>query len=248
MNFKINQMKKILYAGFMLTMILTTQHIQSQDLEDILGQIAAGTTNAVYEPEYKFDTYMQMEVSDMDGNNITYNAYLTRNGSNYAVIFTDEGARSVMVFDTKNSTMLVLSESDGEKAGFAMGLDPDAFSDIEANEQEDEIAYEHFRTGKTKTILGYKCDEYLISEDGSEIRVWTSEKLGKEVEKKMFSNQQIFGGAFVQAAGMNGMALEYNFKDGDSGEQSTMKVTRIDLNAHKTISTSDYEIMPMGHF
>lgn len=239
-------MKNILLSLCFLAFLLPAQNVQSQDLQDILGQLGAGTTQAVYEPAYKFDTYMQMEVSDQNNESIVYNAYLTKDGSSYAVIFDADGAQSVIVFDTKNSTMLMLVENDGEKTGFAMGIDPSAFADLEEEGEAEDFEYESFKTGNSKTLLGYQCDEYLIKDENSEVRVWSSEKLGKEVEKKMFQNQQIFGGAFTHAAGMEGMALEYDFKDLESGEQGNMKVTQIDLNSNKSISTGDYTVMSMG--
>ncbi len=202
-------MKNVLLSLFILALILPVQNVQSQDLQDILGQLGAGTTKAVYEPTYKFDTYMQMELSDPQNKKVVYNAYLNRDGSSYAVIFEDQGARSVIVFDTKNSTMLMLVENDGEKTGFAMGIDPAALAEMGEEDDEGDFEYESFKTGNSKTILGYQCDEYLIKDESSEIRIWSSDELGKEVEKKMFSNQQIFGRAFAHAAGMDGMALEY---------------------------------------
>ena len=74
-------MKKVLFALSILALILPVQIVQSQDLQDILGQLGAGTTKTVYEPEYTFDTYMQMEVSDNDNQKVIYNAYLTRDGA-----------------------------------------------------------------------------------------------------------------------------------------------------------------------
>ena len=240
-------MKKIILTLTVLALILPVQYVQSQDLQDIMSQLGAGATKAVYEPAYKFDTYMQMEVSDQENQKVIYNAYLNRDGSSYAVIFEEQGAKSLIVFDTKNSTMLMLVENDGEKTGFAMGVDPEAFADMEKDEDfEGKSEYDSFKTGNTKTILGYQCDEYLIKDENSEVRVWSSEELGKEVEKKMFSNQQLFGFAFAHAAGMEGMALEYEFKDLDSGEQGLMKVTQIDLKSNKSIATADYTIMSMG--
>jgi len=240
-------MKKVLLSLSILALIVPVQNVQSQDLQDIMGQLGAGSTKAVYEPAYKFDTYMQMEVSDQENQKVVYNAYLTRDGSSYAVIFEDQGAKSVIVFDTKNSTMLMLVENEGEKTGFAMGIDPEAFADMEEDSDfEGENEYETFKTGNKKTLLGYECDEYLIKDESSEVRVWSSDELGKEVEKKMFRNQQIFGGLFTHAAGMEGMALEYEFKDLDSGEQGIMRVTQIDLKSNKTIATSDYTVMSMG--
>lgn len=238
-------MRKILLSLSILALLMPVQNSFSQDLQEILGQLGAGATEANYEKNYKFDTYMQMEVSDQDGEKVVYNAYLTRDGSSYAVIFEDQGAKSLIIFDTKNSTMLMLVENDGEKTGFAMGVDPSAFADQE-EEVEGNDSYESFKTGNTKMLLGYECDEYLIKDENSEVRVWSSEKLGKEVEKKMFRNQQIFGGALAHAAWMDGMALEYDFKDLENGTQGVMRVTEIDLESDKSISTGDYTVMSMG--
>jgi len=241
-------MKKIPFTLSMLALIFTVQQICAQDLNEILNQIGGAGGKANYESAYKFDTYMQMEISDPDNQKVTYNAYLTRDGSNYAVTFTDGGANSIIIFDTENSTMLILSADGGEKPGFAMGIDPEAFSQMitEESEEDEKLNYEHFKTGKSKTILGYVCDEYLIQDDKSEVHIWSSEKLGKEVEMEIFNNQQIFSGAFLYAANVNGMPLEYTFKDGNSGEESVMKVTKIDLNTNKTISTAEYAVMTMG--
>lgn len=239
-------MKKTLLFMAILAFMMPATYIFAQDLQDILGQLGAGATEAKYEPAYKFDTYMQMEVSDQGDEKVVYNAYLTRDGSSYAVIFEDQGSQSLIVFDTKNATMLMLVENGGEKTGFAMGVDPEAFAGAAEESTGDDLAYESFKTGKTKVILDYQCDEYLIKDEDTEVRVWSSEKLGKEIEKKMFRNQQIFGGAFAHAAGMEGMAMEYDFQNLDSGEHGVMRVTEIDLNSNKSISTAAYTIMTMG--
>lgn len=239
-------MKKVLFALAMLAMILSVQKVQSQNLEDILGQIAAATTKASFDQEYVFDTYIQMEISDLGDQNIVYDIHLTKDGSSYAVIFTDEGTKSTLVFDTKNSTMLMLSEEDGEKTGVAMGINAEALAGITDEAEDADKDFDQYKTGKTKTLLGYSCEEYLIHEDGSEIRMWTSEKLGKAVEKEVFANQQLFGGAFVHATATNGMVLEYSLKDGNNGEQSIMTVTQIDLNANNSIIVSEYSVMSLG--
>ncbi len=239
-------MKKVLFTLSMLAMILSATNLQSQDLEDILNQLSEATTKAVYDQEYNFDSYIQMEISDLDQHSILYEAYLSKDGSNYAVLFSDKGTRIVILFDTKNSAMLMLSEDEGEKTGVAMRIDPEALADITAEGGEDDQNYANFKTGKTKTILGYSCDEYRVKEDGGETSMWTSEKMGKEIAKEILANQQIFGGAFAHSAGMNGMIMEYTFKDDSDGKTRSMKVTKIDLKAKNSIKVSDYAVMSMG--
>ena len=239
-------MKKVLFTLSMLAMIFSVNYVQSQDLEDILNQLTEATSKAVYEQVYNFDSYIQMEISDLDQHSILYEAYLSKDGSNYAVLFSDKGTRIVILFDTKNSAMLMLSEDEGEKTGVAMRIDPEALADITAEASEDDQNSANFKTGKTKTILGYSCDEYRVKEDGAETSMWTSEKLGKEIAKEILANQQIFGGAFAHSAGMNGMIMEYTYKDDSDGKTRSMKVTQIDLEAKNSIKVSDYAVMSMG--
>ena len=45
--------------------------------------------------------------------------------------------------------------------------------------------YNYKKTGKTKNILGYSCDEYLVEDEATEVHMWVSEKLGKQVRREM---------------------------------------------------------------
>lgn len=246
-------MKSVLFALTMLAMILSFQDIQSQDLQQIMGQITDPTKPAEFESDYKFDAYIQMEMTNFDrsggeSDKILYDSYMTKGGGTYAMIFTQEGTPTSIIFDTENNALLMLTESGGEKAGMVMAVNPEAISELAGGSEQESgtDTYESFKTGKTKSILGYSCDEYLLAEGSGEIRVWTSEKLGKEVGQEMLSNQQAFGGAFSHAVFMNGMVMEYNFSDNDNGEKMVLKVTKIDMNGSHTISTSEYHVMSLG--
>ncbi|MEZ5072931.1 MAG: DUF4412 domain-containing protein [Bacteroidales bacterium] len=214
------------------------------------------TDNVAYEKEYGFDAYMQFEINSYKKNGkldetVRYDNYLSKDGMDYAMVFSDENGRSTILFDTKNLASLILVESDGERTGFATAIDKDILTEA-AEEVEEEYTdpYAIYKTGKTKTILGYSCDEYLIeakdeeNNDLSTVHMWISEKLGKELRKEWMNNQQAFGNAFNYAAETRGMALEYEVTDED-GEKTTMTVTEIDLNKSHKISTYDYSIMSL---
>ena len=208
--------------------------------------------NVDYEENYSFDAFIQMEVSEYNKNQklkdkMMYDSYINKEAVDYAMVFTDKDTKSTIIFDTKNSAMLILSESDGDKTGFAMGIDPEDLAD-EVEEQVEESgvdSYAPYKTGKTKTILGYSCDEYLVEDESSEAHMWVSEKLGKQVRREMLNNQQTFGAAFYHAAYMNGMVMEYDFLEKDNGDRTVMVVTDIDLNRSNTISTRNYSVMSM---
>ncbi len=209
--------------------------------------------NVDYESDYDFDAYIRMEVSDYNEkgklkDKMIYDSYINSEAVGYAMVFSDKDSRSTIIFDDKNSSMLILSDNDGEKTGFAMGIDKEALSEDaeEYAEEPDTKPYDAYKTGKTKTILGYSCDEYLIEDESIETRMWVSEKLGKQVRREMLNNQQTFGAAFYYAAYMDGMALEYSTLDKEDGDRVVMLVTKIDLNQSHTISTTSYAVMSMA--
>ena len=209
--------------------------------------------NVDYEEEYHFNAYIQMEITTYKKNGklddqVVYDNYLHKEDADYAMVFKDKGDKSTIIFDTKNSAMLILAESDGEKTGFATTIDPEAMADLVADyEEEEEVdmdSYKPVKTGKTKQILGYSCDEYLVEDEESEVHMWVSEKLGKEVRKEWMSNQQTFGSMFTHAYALNGMVLEYDVMDKD-GSKSVMQVQQIDMNHSHNVNTNGYTIMSM---
>jgi len=209
--------------------------------------------NVDYESDYNFDAYIQMEVSDYNKkgklkDKTIYDSYTNKESLNYAMVFSDKDDHSTIIFDDKNSAMLILADSDGEKTGFAMGIDKEALAEKteEYAEKSSTKPYDAYKTGKTKTVMGYSCDEYLIDDENTETHMWVSEKLGKQVRREMLNNQQTFGAAFYHAAYMNGMVLEYDFLDKEDGDRVVMQVINIDLNHSHNISTTSYAVMSMA--
>jgi hypothetical protein len=210
------------------------------------------TGNVEHEDVYHFDAYIQMELTTYKKNGnpddqVLYDNYLHKEGADYAMEFKDKDATSTIIFDTKNSAMLILTENDGELTGFATSIDPEALAEEAADYEEEETdmdSYRPLKTGKTKEILGYSCDEYMVEDEGAEVHMWVSEKLGKEMRKEWMKNQQTFGALFVHAQAMNGMVLEYDVVDSD-GTKSVMQVTKIDMNHSHSVNTDGYTIMSM---
>ncbi len=208
--------------------------------------------NVDYKSDYKFDAFIQMEVSEYKKNEklkdqTIYDTHMSKENSDYAMVFKDDESKSTIIFDQENSAMLILSDNDGDKTGFAMGIDPeDLAEEMEEYEEDAEMdLYAAHKTGKKKDILGYSCEEYLVEDTATEVRMWVSEELGKKVKKKMLNNQQTFGAIFYYAAYTNGMALEYDVLEKDDGERTIMKVIDIDLNRSHSIPTKGYAVMSM---
>ena len=216
------------------------------------------TDNVPHEDIYHFDAYIQMELStykkngDLD-DQTEYDNYMHKKDADYAMVYKDGKDQSTIIFDTKNMAMLILTNSDGDKTGFATTIDPETWAQVaedlggeqaQSEEPVDWEAYKPVKTGKTKTILGYTCDEYLVENEDSEVHMWISEELGKELHKEWMKNQQTFGNTFAYAWALNGMVLEYDAIE-KNGEKEVMLVKDIDLNHSHSVDTKEYAIMSL---
>jgi hypothetical protein len=231
----------------------SSARMSNQVMLDALGM----TGNVDYESDYQFDAYIQMEISNYKKNGnlddqVLYDNHVNKTKADYAMVFKDGRDQSTIIFDTKNSAMLILTDSDGEKSGFATTIDPEAMANLaeKYSEEEEEDpavldAYNIKKTGKSKDILGYKCDEYLMEDESSEVHMWVAEKLGKEIRKEWMNNQQTFGAMFMHAYALNGMVLEYDLLDKENGKKTIMLVKNIDLNHKHSVSTGGYTVMSM---
>jgi antitoxin component YwqK of YwqJK toxin-antitoxin module len=230
----------------------SSAHITTQGYMKAFGL----TDNVPHEAKYDFDAYIQMEMTTykkngkVDGQTV-YDNYVDKKDADYAMVFRDGNDQSTIIFDAKNKAMLILTDSDGEKTGFATTIDPETWAEVaedytndQGNEDLDWEAYKPVKTGKTKKILGYTCDEYLVKDEDTEVHMWVSEELGKELHKEWMKNQQAFGSAFAYAWALNGMVLEYDAIE-KNGEKSVMLVKDIDLNHSHSVDTNDYAIMSM---
>jgi len=203
-----------------------------------------------YEPSYDFDSYVQMEVRDFNKNGketdyILYDSYVTKDAVDYAMVYTDKKDQTTIIFDSDNSAVLILTDSDGEKMGIASEVDPESMKEEmeEAREENNILATEPVKTGKSKEILGYKCDEYLIDNEEIEAHMWVCEDLGKQIRKEMLDQRHTFGTVFLHAAYAKGMVMEYEQIMKENGERTVMQVTDIDLKRSHTISTREYPVM-----
>lgn len=204
--------------------------------------------NVEYESSYDYDAYIQMEVTSIeDGekqeDGIAYDSYFNKGSKNYALVGNDNGDKSIFLFDSDNNSMLILTDADGEKSGFAMYVDEETFEDSEGS---DEVTnYDQYKTGRTKNILGYTCEEYLMEDEASEVHMWVSENLGKEVRKEMLMNQRAFGTSFHHASDLDGMVMEYETLDKEDEERVVMQVTEVDMDHSHSISTYGYSVISM---
>ncbi|MFO7671891.1 MAG: DUF4412 domain-containing protein [Bacteroidales bacterium] len=206
--------------------------------------------DARFESEYKFDSWFQMQVTEYKNNGkvndqSVYDNYLNKNTLDYGMEFKDEDTQSTIIYDSDRFAMIILTDNEEEKTGIATRFDPEMLEGDEDKETPESNGLDVYKTGNTKEILGYTCDEYLIEDEDSEVHMWVSEQLGKEISKEMLSNPNAFGNAFHYSGSVNGMTMEYELIDKNDGKKTEMLVTNLDLNRSHSISTEGYNIISM---
>ncbi len=172
----------------------------------------------------------------------------------YQATLTEANAESWGIMDFTNKTMITFTES--EKKAIAIPLS--GFTDYVAAQAQAQAqstsadtppstsasSTTTFRkTGNTKSILGYRCEEYeVVSEDGK-MNYWFT----KDVKFNSFGfltmmaqNGQSMGDAMPY-----GFVMAWTSYSNKSKETQNMLVTKIDKTT-KEVKMADYTLMSLG--
>lgn len=111
------------------------------------------------------------------------------------------------------------------------------------------------KTGKTKTIAGYKCTQYLINSEETEGEIWKAEdfdkmdlmKMGTSLGQVMKQNKQMKMPPAYAEFIQDGFLFEGNFYDKKSKERSIMLVEEV-MEKDRTIDLTKYRLMDMSQF
>lgn len=210
---------------------------------------------------YDFDYLIQMHIEtykksgklDSEGEFITYLNPNTKS-MGYQVVSGNMGQsdKGMFIIDAENGASIILSEEKGQKTGVVTGIG--SFMESLGDTYEEEVDLSQSpetylanpnvkKTGRTKTVAGYKCEEYVYSDEDTESEVWITKDL------KM-NTQDFFSTLFkvnMASAGMGwGYMMESTSTNKGNGEKSIMKVTKVDKNANMKFNMGEYQITNIG--
>jgi hypothetical protein len=212
----------------------------------------ANMMNAKTEPEYNFTTSMTMRVTDYkDGekkgeNDMQY--FVNASKKYFAAKMTDNNSKRknndvmFIIYDYDNNSSIMLNEK--EKTGMAININ--AFMSKEAQEnrgkgttKEGEYKSDCKKSGKTKNIQGYSCEEYVCIDEDRNRRneIWIANKL-PNISQSLSRSPY----AYMGNMGMTGMMMEGTFY---KNNQIDSKIEVIELNpkADITVKMSDYKMV-----
>ena len=227
--------------------------------KSMLKAFGISTAPANVKDNYHYSGSIRMEVQSWKGNGETdgsmdYYTYIDKNNTGFAMKFTQPGkGNSLMIFDYENEAMIILSEENGEKTGIVTNYagmsaelenDEDMEQDPEEHDYDPTMYNENLKkTGRSKTISGYKCDEYVYEDDENKTNMWMTKDLSPDLWSKMI-------GANVMTAGnfgfYGGFVMELDQKEKNSGDRTYMVVKEVNQNSPTSISTQSYNLMSIG--
>lgn len=222
-----------------------------------MGKIMAGLgENVPTESQYEFAGHGVMEMNYVDGKGKTQDpiklkAYMAKGTGYTAMEFTDPKqptSITTMIFDMNHEATILLMDNQGTKNSLAYKLDFDSIQEDSAladsiSLEQGDITVE--KTGKTKTILGYSCEEYFIKTEDGEGFYWvTEEPIGGYTsfwsQNSPFANSQTqekYAKQFKNVPKGNFMEMYWTATD---GSKMDMRVIEIEESNAKTFQLADY--------
>ena len=235
---------------------------QDKNEEQLQNMFLGNKEDIPIESIYKFDTsvtYRMESIADNKPVSIDYNMLFSKNNNYMATKMQNinseemkgkpEAMQMTTILDDKNQAMIMLMEDQK----IAQVISMEKIKDLAVNEDSEETNIDTSKpnikkTGRSKKILGYQCDEFeTITEDGKSL-VWITKELSI-YHKNMFSNlnKSLGGDQFNNYPDVaKGLMMEMHFES-KNGEKSNMKIIDINKNSSE-ISTVGYQFMNLSKF
>lgn len=227
-------------------------------MNNIYQNMGVGNADIKTEKSYSFTGVIRMdtEVKKADEDKSTqsqlYN-YVDDNSKTFAYkVISENDESALIIMDAANGAMIILSEKDGEKTAvvtkFDLTSDEDEYENsdeklsISNAEADENVSF--VKTGRTKKIVGYTCEEYQYEDSEEKSTIWITDEIEYDIAKAM--GQAIDDVEFSENY-PNGFNMETTVisKEDDSKMHSIVK--EIDFDKKTTISLDGYKIMKFGY-
>ena len=235
---------------------------------DMMKQMGVSSAPLTLEDNYDFSssvtmnfkTYAKDGTLESDGDMVSY----YNSGMDYIAYEFKDGTiknannekTGLFILDFKNKATIILGTDNEEKSGIAYGLgnminkeefDAETKDNPQFKKDKEEFKGKNpylKKTGNTKTIAGYKCDEYTYDNEDVFSRFWITNEISWNNEDLL---RYTFTSSIYSYAGTNGFLMESETTDKKTGEKMIYKVTEINNNISKDIDLSQYQITNLGN-
>ncbi|HLP13078.1 MAG TPA: DUF4412 domain-containing protein [Flavobacteriales bacterium] len=145
------------------------------------------------------------------------------------------------ISEADKEQMVTLMENDGQKIAMVRKVDAASSSQNSSSEKKPTVT----KTGRTKTLLGYNCEEWTsVNEKGEKTEMWVTNEVAIDLSKTMgmyAKNDKKMGAQMGSSEYPQGFMMEMTHYD-TNGEKFMMVTLEVNANAAKTIETAGYVI------
>jgi hypothetical protein len=223
--------------------------------------ILGGKTDVRHDDEYKFTGRMVMQMETYDKKGVHTSEYLTYFNANtlnacieVKVADPDNKEASLptqFIFDNDNRCFMMLMQGEGSKTGIISEIPDDSTLSSQAQAGSRRGAEEKpaviTKTGNTKIIAGYRCDEYKVVEPGEDgyTNVWMTKDVKIKADKRNWGKAGIptyYGYPEFEGS----MMLAMDSYDKDNKPEMKMETKEINDNINHSVSTVGYSFIKMN--
>lgn len=230
---------------------------QSEAEANMLSAMMGGSDVNIQD-SYTFDHNVLLNIQTFDKNGKPSEVnhmtmYFADESPNFGMSVDMEGSNNFMIYDMTTYEMVSLIDNNGQKIGMAMKLNPEKFIDEEADEQESNENISFEKTGRTKVISGYSCEEYKLidPEDDSDMETtfWITDDTDanwmKMMSKIAMSNEKMEEQYGIPENYPKGSMIQIINTSTKNEEKSVITVEKINKNQKKVVDTSGYQMMAL---
>ncbi len=223
-----------------------------------LGKLMSGKVDLKYNEEYNFTSRLYMQTENYDKKEVLkmdlymyFSSNSPRVGMETKSISNGQdnssNVASSVVMDGENKCFIVLTDLNGTKMGIISPIqDPNSTQSDSKTGQKSQIPV-FTKTGNTRIIAGYKCDEYTYknTENKSNGKVWFTKEANLKIDKRGW--QQTGMAAYYGYAGFEDGIIMANEAYDEAGKL-TMKSETKEINANfaHSISVKGYSLRQMN--
>ncbi len=214
-------------------------------------------TNATYESAYTLEQEFKVEIKSQEKKKkdkvetVTMNMYYGTDCYMTIVEDAEQKTPPKTLMDLKNNTSIMLNDADMTGMAISMDFVTNKMNDmVTSDSTETDASYTFTKTGNTKTIAGYLCEEYIIESDDTKMNVWYTDDITIQIHQSM--GQYAMFGSFsnaISAASQGqlvGTMMESHMVE-KTGDEGTFDYLVKEVNVKTTVmNMSDYTFSSLG--
>ncbi len=172
------------------TMVSNRKSKSDERIMSMMKRMGVGGEPVPIADSYNFNNLVEMHIVSFDGSGKKtsegeFITHLSSNSKSMAYEFVSgdmaEPGLGMIIVDAENNATIILSEEKGQKTALVTGLGT-VFESL-AEEDLEELDYTETpetyltnpnveKTGRSKTVAGYKCDEYKYTDESHVSNIW----------------------------------------------------------------------------